>query len=279
MKAQYVESGDARLFAEVSGGGPPIVLLHGWPLDRRTFALQAPALSRYFTVISFDRRGFGKSQGSPDMRLELDDIDRILDSFADSPAHLLGMSQGARIALRYAITRPERLRSLILQGAVVDGLPVPECAEERTPIAEYAELARQNRLDEFRRLWLRHPMMTIGAEHGEALSLINSMLEDYRGADLRDYAPEMYAFPVDVVGALPRIMLPTLILTGANETEARKAHARTLVRLMPDAREIILPKSGHLSNLTEAAIYNQAVIDFCLRVDTRRNQSGRRALD
>ena len=70
-------------------------------------------------MITYDRRGFGRSEAQPDLRLELDDIDHILDALGFESTHLLGMSQGGRIAIRYAVTRSERLRSMILQGAVI----------------------------------------------------------------------------------------------------------------------------------------------------------------
>lgn len=266
----WVRSGDARLYAEVCGRGTPLVMVHGWALDHRVFRPQVEALSQHFRVIVFDRRGFGQSQGEPDMRLELDDIDAILDALAAEPVHLLGMSQGGRVALRYAATRPRRLRSLILQGAAVDGQAVSGPEEERIPITEYVALAQQGDMDEVRRRWMRHPMMAVG-EGGSAIAeLLGSMLADYRGEDLIHYRPEAYTFPVDVLAVVAEACLPTLLLTGAKETAARRELARRLATSIPRAREVVLADSGHLSNLTEPAAYNRAVIEFCHRADAGR---------
>ena len=265
----HVASGDADLYVEVSGTGAPLVLVHGWPLDRRIFAPQVPELERHFTVINFDRRGFGRSTGRPDLRRELDDFDRVIDACARDPVHLLGMSQGARLALRYAVTRTSRLRSMVLQGAVVEGLSVAESERERIPVADYAEMVRQGRLDEFRRRWLQHPMMHIPAQAEDAAALLREILADYRGADLEVYAPELYGFPMDISAAMHTLVLPTLLLTGAHETDARKAHAARILQSIRGAREITLERSGHLGNLTEPETYNRAVIDFCGGVDQR----------
>lgn len=268
-----VRSGDAKLHVEVSGRGAPLVLIHGWALDHRVFAPQVEALRRHFRVITFDRRGFGLSAGEPDMRRELDDLDRLIDEVAGGPVHLLGMSQGGRIALRYAVTRPERLRGLILQGAAVDGEAPSGPDEERIPIAEYVALAKDGRLDEVRRRWAAHPMMQLGDDQAAAGALLARMLADYRGDDLIHFRPEAYRFPMDVLDAASRLALPTLVITGAGETVARRRQARRLVETIAGAREVVLPASGHLSNLTEPVAYNRAVREFCGRVDAMREAS------
>ena len=265
--SHYIDSGDAEIHVEQSGEGPPILLIHGWPLDSRIFTPQVPALGKHFTVITYDRRGFGKSSGRPDLRCELDDIDRILDDCTKKAVHVLGMSQGGRIALRYAITRKERLSSLILQGAVIDGYSIEESPEESIPISEYSQLVRNGHLDEFRKRWLRHPMMENAGLQEDEASLVEHILNDYDGRDLKIYSPDIYQFSIDVLASLERLTIPTLILTGAQETDSRREHARKLTRLIPGAREVILSRSGHLSNLTEPGVFNQAVIEFCSCVD------------
>lgn len=255
------------------------MLVHGWPLDHRIFAPQVAALCECFTVITFDRRGFGKSETRPDLRLELDDIDRILDTIEVPAVHLLGMSQGGRIALRYAATRPRRVRSLLLQGAIVDGLDVEARDEDRVPVSEYAELAKEGRLREVIERWLRHPMMWLGGDHEEKHRLLRSILERYSGIDLVDFAADSYTFGHDVLAALAEFPRPILLLTGVRETVSRRVHAKELMRRIPGCREVVFSNSGHLSNLTESGLYNQAMIDFCRGVDAGEPQSGGGALD
>lgn len=263
----WVDVEDGRLYVEMAGDGQPILLVHGWPLDHRMFAPQLSMLCSHFTVVTFDRRGFGKSKAHPDLRLELDDIDRILDSIDAPAAHLLGVSQGGRIALRYAATRPQRVRSLLLQGAVVDGFDVDDSGDDRVPVAQYAELARAGKLPELIEHWLRHPMMWLGDHREREYELLRNILEDYSGTDLIDYAADKYAFRHDMLAKLAEFPRPTLLLTGARETRSRRMHANELLRLIPDCRENVFSNSGHLTNLSEPTRYNQAVIDFCSEVD------------
>lgn len=279
MKPTWVAVSGGKLNVQVQGDGHPLLLVHGWPLDHRMFAPQVGEISRFFTTISFDRRGFGRSTAPPDLRLELDDIERILDALNVQDAHLLGMSQGGRIALRFAATRPERLRSLLLQGAVIDGFRVQEAPDHRVPVAEYAELAGSGHLDEVRKRWLEHPMMRLGDEYPRETALLQRILADYTGADLLHFDADSYSFGADVLGAMAEFPKPALLLTGANETEARRRHAHELRRRIPDCDEVVFSKSQHLCNLTEPAAYNHAVIEFCRKVDATGSASAGGAFD
>lgn len=252
---------------ESSGRGSPILLVHGWPLDHRIFSFQRPALSEHLQVVAYDRRGFGRSRAQADMRLELDDIDEILNALSCETVHLLGMSQGARIALRYAAMRPSRLRSLIVQSAVVDGFDTAESEAEKIPIAEFAELARAGQLDVVRTRWLQHPMMALDADQHAAAALLKEILGGYRGADLMRFAEDRYAYPEDVLAGLAEFHVPALIVTGTAETGTRWEHARKLIQTLPHAQLAVLEKSGHLCNLTEPAAYNDAIIRFCRQAD------------
>ncbi len=267
---QWVDVDNGRIFVESHGDGPPLLLLHGWPLDHRVFAPQVAGLASDFRVITFDRRGFGRSTAPPDLRLELDDIDRILDALALERVHLLGMSQGGRIALRYSVTRQERLRSLILQGAVVDGLQVTSAESERVPVAHFAKLANSGLLDVVRQQWLAHPMMSLAPGLTDEARLLASILNDYRGADLAGFDAASYAFDGDLLGALGALTIPVLLITGGHETAARKQHAREILARAPNAQEVIIEHGGHLSSLTEPRPFNDAIRAFCLQAETQR---------
>ncbi len=255
---------------EQEGKGSPLLLMHGWTLDHTMFRPQIPRLGDCFRVIAYDRRGFGQSQAAPDLGLELDDIEKIAGALSLDTLHLLGMSQGARIALRYAVTKPQRIRSLVLHGAAVDGLTVNEPESERIPFAEYAELARAGKMDVVRERWLEHPIMKLDPRHEGAKHLLDEILNRYTGADLLGYSPESFAFPQDVIGRLSKFHAPTLVLTGAHEVMSRRTYARKLLEIIPDSREFIFEHSGHLSNLTEQDLYNEQVIRFCTGVDEAR---------
>lgn len=270
----WLQRPDARLYVRVVGDGPPLVLLHGWAMDHRVFRPQLAGLAGHFRLVTYDRRGFGRSAGRPDLDRELDDLEAVARELIDAsdadPSgrfHLLGLSQGGRIALRYAVRRPQRLRSLILQGAGLDGAEPEERPDERIPLEAFAALARSGRLDELRTRWLRHPMLQLGAAHPQAERLLRDMLDDYHGADLLNGAAAAGHTAAEILPALAAAALPVLLLTGARETASRRRAAAILLEALPRAREQRLPNSGHLSNLSEPEAYNAAVIGFCRALD------------
>jgi pimeloyl-ACP methyl ester carboxylesterase len=275
----WVDVDGGRLYVETSGAGAPILMAHGWSLDHRLFEPQVEELAKTFQVVTFDRRGFGISQAAPDLEREVGDLQRILQALSLESIHLLGMSQGARIALRFAVTHPRTIRSLLLQGPAIDGFAIDEPASTRIPIEQYAELARAGRMDEVRRRWRAHPMMTLNGDTGRARELLDKMMSAYRGADLLANPAKTPPSAVNVLGEIGSFRAPCLLLTGARETAARKASAAKLLQLMPDCREIVFANSGHLSNLSEAEMYNRQVAGFCAMADAIGPDSGTRALD
>ena len=266
----WVPVSGGRLYVEVSGDGPPLVMVHGWPLDHRIFNAQVAGLRNDMTLLRYDRRGFGKSDAPPDLVQEVDDIDVVLDAMGVESAHFLGMSQGGRIALRYSVTRPERVRSLVLQGAAVDGMSAAENDAERIPLREYAELAQEGNLNEVRQRWLRHPLMRLEPGFANESIHVRRIVDGYFGRDLLTPGPAGYAYPIDVLSCLHDFQKPVLLITGAAESESRKQHAAELLRRLPDCREIVLEGGGHLCNLTAAGKYNDAVRAFCLGVESAK---------
>lgn len=267
-QAIRVDVDGGQLYLEKSGQGPALLLVHGWALDHRLFDPQRVALDRDFNTLVYDRRGFGASSAPPDLRRETRDLVQVLDRLGVERVHLLGMSQGGRIALRFAAEHPERLASLSLQGPVIDGFTVEEPVRERIPIAHYADLVRSGNLVDFRQEWKAHPMMAMDQAPDASVALLSTMLEAYEGRDLVAFTPEHYAYGSDLLAELEGFSRPVLLLTGAKETAARKAQANKLLETFPDVREVILPKSGHLSNLVEPDAYNAALRSFLRCVES-----------
>ena len=263
----WVEVSGGELYIEQAGTGSPLLLLHGWTLNHRMFEPQITKLSEHFNVITYDRRGFGQSRAVPNLALEMDDMDRILTALSLGPIHLFGASQGARIAVRYAVTRMHRIRSLLLQGAIVDGLAVTETEAERIPLEEYAQLACAGQMNKMRKRWLAHPLLAVAPEHASARRLLNNMVSEYSGADLLDFSAKSFQFTEIVINKLAELHCPLLLLTGANELPSRREYARKLLEIIPDGREEVFEQSGHLCNMTEACLFNERVINFCSKVD------------
>lgn len=112
-------------FAVVGGEGDPIVLVHGSLADRRLWDRIVPPLARALQVLTYDRRGYGASRGPPRARPVRDDaadLAGLLGSLDLFPAHVVGDSYGAAVALRLALDHPEMVRSVVAHDVPFLGL-------------------------------------------------------------------------------------------------------------------------------------------------------------
>lgn len=237
-------------------------MIHGWALDRRMWSYQARELGRGFRVITYDRRGFGESTCRADLDRELDDLDAILDRLGLERVALLGMSQGGRVALRYAATRRDRVCALILHGTPLDGLDPPPGDPARIPRRHYSYLLTHGKRDVLREELAAHPLMQLPAGKPRAKALLRDMLRSYRGEDLLRSNRKTARYARVVSPASGRLTVPTLLITGTRETAWLRTIADHLAKALPNARHITIRGGGHLVNMTHPAEYNRSVIRF-----------------
>ncbi len=173
----------------------------------------------------------------------------ICDSLAVERATLVGMSQGGRVALQFALAHPDRVAGLILQGTPLNDFLPPPRGEDHVPIAAYRELVREGRLAEMKRAWGGHAFMR-GVDSARLLSR-------YDGRDL--LAPATPAVPL--AGSLGEIDAPALVVTGLSETPWLELVGDALAYGLPKARRARLP-GGHLCNWSHPDAYNEMVARF-----------------
>ena len=174
-----------RMRVQQSGAGPALIFLHGWMLDHRMWKHQIRTLSSHFQVIAPDRRGFGKSTGIPDLAREPDDIAALMQTLGLERAALCAASQAGRVALRFALARPGKIRALVLQGSALDGMPEPADDPGFVPFGAYARLVQSGAMEEFHRQWRSHPFMALPGRSSDLRSELEAMLRDSPCLDLR----------------------------------------------------------------------------------------------
>jgi len=267
-------TGAGELAVEVAGRGNPVVLVHGWGVDRRMWAHQAAAFRRHFTTVTYDRRGCGQSTAPADHALELEDIDAILDELKLKTAGFVGMSQGGRVAMRYAMTRPARVTGLVLQGAPLDDAPAPLAADASVlPIARLTDLLRRGDRAGLARELSQHPLMNAGERRTQAQAEIDAMLKDYRGEDLLKFSTSLAEIDPLRAADLAVIQAPTLVITGSNELLWLRRTADRIARNIYGARRRVIRGGGHFVNMTHIGDYNRCVVEFL--VNTTRPWSER----
>ncbi len=120
-----LEGKDVSLYYEVRGSGTPLIMIHGVIVDANLFSRAAEYLSRYFQVITYDRRGNSRSElkdkAGNDMNGQLEDILLLMDTLQIESAFIVGQSAGATIGQYFLQEYPEKVRHLIMYEPAIFG--------------------------------------------------------------------------------------------------------------------------------------------------------------
>ena len=263
-KTFKVPSGAALLAAERTGDGPALICLHAGVADRRMYAAQMRGLADDFTVLCYDRRGFGQTRTPDEPFSHVEDLHAVMDATGLDAAILLGCSQGGRIAIDFTLAFPHRVRALILISTAVSGAPPEPVPEDVQPLsdaldaAEDAEdLAQVNRLEAH--IWLDGPR----AAEGRVFGPLRSLFLDMNGIALAHAPLTQERPPDDAYGRLSALGVPTLLIHGTLDFPyivSRHAHMAAVV---PDARSVICEGNAHLPSMENPDRVNAEIVAFC----------------
>jgi pimeloyl-ACP methyl ester carboxylesterase len=236
------------------------MLVHGWTLDLEMWDSQAAALRNSFRVVYFDRRGFGLSSGHPSIDRDCEDLEALRRHLALGRVALVGMSQGARAVMRFAVAAPHRVSCVVLDGPP-DLLDTDSADFEA--LEQYRALARTEGLGAFRREWVNHPLVRLRTHDASTQQALRSMIERYPGRDLAASAlnSESSLHPWQ----LASFRVPTLIITGEHDLPDRIAAANVLAERLSRAERATIPDAGHLPNLDNPKPYNAILRAFLQR--------------
>lgn len=253
-------SGDVRLRVRDQGSGATLVFIHGWTLDLDAWEPQATAFAGSYRVVRYDRRGFGLSDGQPGRGADAEDLGRLLERLGPAAVTLIGLSQGARVALAYALRHSERVAALVLDGPPDETGETADAGDEDFSIAGYRRLVAEQGVEAFRRDWGAHPLMRLHAADGIARGLVATMLARYPARDLT--GPVEAPPPPAGFTALARFAKPVLVVNGEFDTALRRRAGEALARALPLAERVVIPGAGHLPNLDTPDAYNDALRAF-----------------
>jgi pimeloyl-ACP methyl ester carboxylesterase len=221
------------------------------------------ALRARFRVIRLDRRGFGLSSGQPSLERDIADLDALWGHLALERAALLGMSQGARVALGLAASSARKISCLVLDGPP-DVVRDENAGDDEVPLARYRALARAQGMEAFRRQWSTHPLIQLRTGDRNAHQLLRAILSRYPGSDLLQAAAPIAASagPTAVPLHPESITIPVLVISGAHDLERRVKSADLLAQRFACAERAVVADAGHLPNLDNPVAYNNLVRAF-----------------
>lgn len=239
---------------DMAGSGPPVVLVHGALLDRRQWAPQQPLAGR-FTLVRYDTRWHGRSSGAASPYRAAEDLAEVLDAAGFSRASIVGLSNGSRIALDFALAHPERVARLVLVSPDLDGYrPV-------APAAFWAPLMaalRAGDADSAARVLAASPVMAVGDRD---TAWVRAMVRDHARIFRQDPRLELRGNP-PAIRRLHEISTPVLVVTGDQDLRDIRLAADTLAAGIQTARRVTLPGAGHLLTISAAQSFNRLVEAF-----------------
>jgi 3-oxoadipate enol-lactonase len=255
--ANFAAVNGTSLYYELAGSGTPLVLIHGFSLDRRMWDAQFEQFAMHYQVLRFDMRGFGKSAlpaaGEYDRQ---DDLHALLDTLGIQRAHILGLSLGGAAAIDFALAYPQSTRSLIAVDSVLSGHRWS--AEHDASMRPIWALGRSGDLAGARRLWLDHDLFKPANEKPSVAAPLAQIVNDYSGWHWlnRDPLRKPHA-----AGQLEHIGAPVLSITGERDLPDFHAVADALAQ-RARARKVVMSGAGHMAPMEDPARFNEIVLDF-----------------
>jgi pimeloyl-ACP methyl ester carboxylesterase len=254
----FAEVNGQRIRFEDSGGsGPPVILSHGFLMDREMFAPQVEALAPEFRVITWDQRGFGETEfdGQPFTYWDsARDCLGLLDHLAIDRAVLGGMSQGGFLSLRAALLAPERVRALVL-------IDTQSGAEDPGRLPAYRQMQQT---------WLEVGPVDELAETIANLIIGDSVLNERWIAKWRKLPRENLRAPGDclfdrddITDRLGEITCPAIVFHGTADASIEIEKGEALCRALSGCTGTVRVNGApHASNLTHPEQVNEPLLQF-----------------
>ena len=270
------------LYYEEHGAGTPLVFVHEFAGEVRSWDPQVNFFARRYRTIAYNARGYPPSDVPDDVKAysqqqAADDIRGLLDALGIAKAHVCGLSMGGYATLHFGLSYPERALSLVVAGCgygsvVTDREGFKKDSDlvaqrfERDGMAAVAEFysrgpTRVQFQDKDPRGWqVFHDLLAAGSAKGHMLTL--------RGVQMT--RPSVF----ELGDRMEKLNVPTLVVTG-DEDDPCLEPGIFMKRKIPTSGLVVMPKAGHTINLEDPELFNRAVLDFLTAVDqgkwARRN--------
>lgn len=244
------------------GQGQPLLLIHGFPLNRTLWELQIRDLSNVARVLAPDLRGHGGSDpvtGPYSMDLLADDCHALLEETGvDQPAVICGLSMGGYIALAFYRLYPQRVAGLVLAAtragpdspaAKANRDKMASLAEERGASAVAAELLPKMLSP---RTYASDPELVEGVKQILKTNSVTGIVGALMGMKERP----------DSTAMLKEIDVPTLIIHGVDDQLIPMAEAESMHEAIEKSQLHAFAEAGHLLNLERPDWFNQAIREF-----------------
>jgi len=265
MSDGTVEVPGGSLYFEQSGAGEPLVLIHAGIADSRMWDAQVGPFSRHFHVVRYDVRGFGRSTDPAGDFYHHEDLLAVLDHLSLPSAHLVAVSMAGSIAIDFALSYPQRVRSLTLVatgpngydrwGDVIRG----QWTEEEAAI-ESGDIERAIEIN--LRMWVDGPQRASGEVDPSVRSRVREMLELNLPRQGEGEALDLEPLAITRLGD---IQAQALVIVGDKDAPEIIDSSRLLARGIGGVRMEEMTGVAHVPNMERPEEFNRLVLDFLAR--------------
>lgn len=247
-----------HIYYEVAGNGLPIVFLHDGLLHSLVFNAQFETFSKNYTVIRYDRPGYGNSKPPSVSYSEVETLKGLFDFLGLRTAIIIGGSAGGRLAIDFSIAYPNHVGALILVGAETRGVEFDALGEYRRGRNQWGE----ETIEQFIEFWA-HDQWLIAEENQSARARLHELLTA-SPQNLMDLSVEILD-NAEALTHLSEIQVPTLVMVGEFDTADNHAHSGVIQISIKNSEWQVVTHSGHLVYLEQPDKFNQLVIEFLNR--------------
>jgi pimeloyl-ACP methyl ester carboxylesterase len=268
-----------RLYFEETGSGHPLILVHEFAGDLRSFEPQIRYFGKRYRTIAFNARGFPPSDvpqhvSSYSQARAADDILALLDHVAEPKAHIVGLSMGGFATLHFGLRYPQRALSLCIGGCGYGAEP-DKRETFRTEADLIAGVIRKEGMAAFAERYAYGPTrVQYQNKDPRGHAAFKAMLAEHSATGsantqqgVQKERPSLYM----MVEEMKRLAVPTLIITG-DEDWPCLLPGILMKQSIPSAALAVIPNSGHAINIEEPEQYNRIVGDFLSLVESGRWQ-------
>ena len=252
----YAELPGVRIWFKDSGGsGVPAVFLHAASGSSEVWEHQIPTFTAAgYRFIAYDRRGWGRSEVDPSGAqpgTAAEDLQNLMDYLGVDRFHLVATAAGGSVAMDYAVSFPERLRSLVIANNV-----------GRVEDEEYLELVSGLRPPQYPDLprWFRELGPVYRAANPEGT--LRWMEFESRS---RPEGPILDTQPLRnrlTFSLLEGIEIPTLLISGGADLSAPPPLQRFYTARIRNSESMVVPDAGHSTYWEQPEVFNRAVLEF-----------------
>ncbi|MBI3705285.1 MAG: alpha/beta fold hydrolase [Rhizobiales bacterium] len=248
---------NVRLYYEEVGQGAPLLFVHEFAGDHRSWEPQLREFGKRYRCIAYAARGYTPSdvpadQNAYSYKHVMRDCVAVLDHLKIERAHIVGLSMGGYTTLQVALNHPGRVRSMVLAGTGSGG--------ERWYIDAFHQHSR-----ELAQQFEREGSARGFAEFSRMLSEHDAQGSAHTARGFQGARPSLYDFE----DGIRKLTTPALIVVG-DEDDRCIEPSLFLKDALPASGLAMLPKTGHVVNLEEPDLFNRVVGDFLTRVDAGR---------